>query len=49
MCCSTRYLGHNSIRETEYYLHFTTDKKKKLIEADNNLSEYLFKDVIINE
>lgn len=44
-----RYLGHNSIRETEYYLHFTTDRKRKLIDADNNFSEYLFKDVIDDE
>ena len=44
-----RYLGHNSIKETEHYLQFTIDKKKKIIEANNSLSEYLFKDVMTNE
>jgi len=44
-----RYLGHNTIKETEYYLHFTTDRKEKLITASSHLSKYLFKDVITNE
>lgn len=44
-----KYLGHESIRETEYYLHFTDYNKNKLLEYNNTLSKKLYEGVDYNE
>ncbi len=40
-----KYMGHKSIVETEYYLHFTDYNKKKLIEANDTFSKSLYEGV----
>lgn len=40
-----KYLGHKSIIETEYYLHFTDYNKKKLIETNDIFSKNLYEGV----
>lgn len=43
-----RYLGHKSIHETEYYLHFTDYNKKKIIDNNDTFSKYLYEGVDLN-
>ncbi len=40
-----KYMGHKTIVETEYYLHFTDYNKKKLIEANDTFSKKLYEGV----
>ncbi len=40
-----KYLGHKSISETEYYLHFTDYNKNKLLKTNNAFSEKLYEGV----
>ncbi len=40
-----KYMGHKTIVETEYYLHFTDYNKKKLIEANDTFSKSLYEGV----
>ncbi len=40
-----KYMGHKSITETEYYLHFTNYNKKKLLEANDAFSKNLYEGV----
>ncbi len=40
-----KYMGHKSITETEYYLHFTDYNKKKLLEANDTFSKNLYEGV----
>ena len=37
-----KYMGHCSIRETEYYLHFTDIKKDKIINNNDSFSKKLY-------
>lgn len=43
-----KYMGHKSITETEYYLHFTDYNKNKLLEANNAFSKSLYEGVDLN-
>lgn len=40
-----KYLGHKSIHETEYYLHFTDYNKNRLISINDSFSKRLYKGV----
>jgi integrase len=40
-----KYMGHKSITETEYYLHFTDYNKNKLINSNKELSKKLYEGV----
>ncbi len=40
-----KYLGHKSIAETEYYLHFTDYNKNKLLETNDAFSKSLYEGV----
>ena len=40
-----KYMGHKTITETEYYLHFTNYNKKKLIETNDTFSKSLYEGV----
>ncbi len=40
-----KYMGHKSIVETEYYLHFTDYNKKKLLETNETLTKKLYEGV----
>lgn len=40
-----KYLGHKSIAETEYYLHFTDYNKNKLLETNDVFSKNLYEGV----
>lgn len=40
-----KYLGHKSIHETEYYLHFTDYNKQKIISNNDMLSKKLYEGV----
>ena len=40
-----KYMGHKTIIETEYYLHFTDYNKRKLIDINDNFSKELYKGV----
>ena len=40
-----KYLGHKSIHETEYYLHFTDYNKNKLISINDSFSKKLYEGV----
>ena len=40
-----KYMGHKSIRETEYYLHFTDYNRKKIIETNDAFSKNLYEGV----
>lgn len=44
-----KYLGHKSIHETEYYLHFTDYNKKKLININDSFCKFLYKGIIYND
>jgi len=45
-----KYMGHCSIRETEYYLHFTDSKKSKIIDHNNSFSKALYDGIeLLNE
>lgn len=44
-----KYMGHKSITETEYYLHFTDYNKKKLIETNDTFSKCLYEGVDLND
>lgn len=43
-----KYLGHKSIHETEYYLHFTDYNKKKIIDNNDTFSKNLYEGVDLN-
>ena len=43
-----KYMGHKSIHETEYYLHFTDYNKKKIIDANDAFSKNLYEGVDLN-
>ena len=40
-----KYMGHKTITETEYYLHFTDYNKQKIISNNDNLSKKLYEGV----
>ena len=40
-----KYMGHKSITETEYYLHFTDYNKNKILESNDKFSKKLYKGV----
>ncbi len=40
-----KYMGHKSIVETEYYLHFTNYNKKKLLDTNDTFSKNLYEGV----
>lgn len=40
-----KYLGHQSIHETEYYLHFIDYNKEKILKANDNLSQKLYEGI----
>lgn len=40
-----KYMGHKTITETEYYLHFTDYNKKKLLKANDAFSKKLYEGV----
>ncbi|MCD7950035.1 MAG: tyrosine-type recombinase/integrase [Erysipelotrichaceae bacterium] len=44
-----KFMGHKSIHETEYYLHFTDYERNKIIEDRLELSKYLYEGVDLNE
>ncbi len=43
-----KYMGHKTITETEYYLHFTDYNKHKIIEANDTFSKQLYEGVDLN-
>lgn len=44
-----KYMGHKSIHETEYYLHFTDYNKKKIIDTNDAFSKSLYEGVDLND
>lgn len=44
-----KYMGHKTITETEYYLHFTNYNKKKLIENNDSFSKNLYEGVDLDD
>lgn len=44
-----KYMGHKTITETEYYLHFTNYNMKKIIKLNKNFSRFLYEGVDYNE
>ena len=40
-----KYMGHKTITETEYYLHFTNYNKKKIIDTNDTFSKRLYEGV----
>ena len=40
-----KYMGHKTIKETEYYLHFTDYNKNKLLETNDTFSKKLYEGV----
>ena len=44
-----KYMGHKTITETEYYLHFTDYNKKKLIETNDTFSKSLYEGVDLDD
>ena len=44
-----KYMGHKSIHETEYYLHFVDYNKKKIIETNDIFSKKLYEGVDLSE
>lgn len=45
-----KYMGHKTIAETEYYLHFTDYNKQKIINNNDELSKKLYEGVdLVNE
>lgn len=43
-----KYMGHKTITETEYYLHFTDYNKNKLLETNDTFSKELYEGVDLN-
>lgn len=43
-----KYMGHKSITETEYYLHFTDYNKNKLLETNETLTKNLYEGVDVS-
>lgn len=44
-----KYMGHKSIHETEYYLHFTNYNKNKIIETNDTFSKSLYEGVDLDD
>ncbi len=44
-----KYMGHKSIHETEYYLHFTDYNKKKIIDTNDTFSKGLYEGVDLDD
>lgn len=44
-----KYMGHKSITETEYYLHFTDYNKKKIIDTNDTFSKSLYEGVDLDD
>lgn len=44
-----KYMGHKSITETEYYLHFTDYNKKKIININDKFSKSLYEGVDLSD
>ena len=44
-----KYMGHKTITETEYYLHFTDYNKNKLLETNETLTKDLYEGVDLDE
>ena len=44
-----KYMGHKTIVETEYYIHFTDYNKKKLIETNDTFSKSLYEGVDLDD
>lgn len=44
-----KYMGHKTITETEYYLHFTDYNKKKLIDINKTFSRNLYEGVDLDD
>lgn len=44
-----KYMGHKSIHETEYYLHFTDYNKNKIIETNDIFSKNLYEGVDLDD
>lgn len=44
-----KYMGHKTITETEYYLHFTDYNKKKLIKNNDSFSKTLYEGVDLDD
>ena len=44
-----KYMGHKTIVETEYYLHFTDYKKKKIIEINDTFSKNLYEGIDLDD
>ncbi len=44
-----KYMGHKTIVETEYYLHFTDYNKKKIIEINDAFSKNLYEGVDLDD
>lgn len=44
-----KYMGHKTITETEYYLHFTDYNKNKLIDINDTFSKNLYKGVDLDD
>jgi len=44
-----KYMGHKSIRETEYYLHFTDYNRNKILLLNDKFSKELYKGVDFSE
>ena len=42
-------MGHKSIRETEYYLHFTDYNRNKILLLNDKFSKELYKGVDFSE
>ncbi|MBR2828546.1 MAG: tyrosine-type recombinase/integrase [Bacilli bacterium] len=44
-----KYMGHKTIAETEYYLHFTDYNKKKLIDTNDTFSKRLYEGINLDD
>ena len=44
-----KYMGHKSIHETKYYLHFTDYNKKKIIDTNDTFSKELYEGVDLDD
>ena len=44
-----KYMGHKSIHETEYYIHFTDYNKKKIIDTNDTFSKNLYEGVDLDD